>query len=131
MNYTDLLKEAEKVSQNAYAPYSDFRVGACALYESGNFYCGCNVENSSYGLCLCAERNAMSTAIAAGEKTPLVAIAIFSPKTARCIPCGSCLQWMAELEKGQGIKVVIKGKDGVPEVIPFTEMMPYRFEFVR
>ena len=59
MNNEELLNEAKEASKNAYAKYSNFHVGACALYDSGNSYRGCNVENGSYGLCLCAERNAI------------------------------------------------------------------------
>ena len=68
MNYEDMLKLAEDVSKNAYAPYSKFPVGACVLAESGKVYTGCNFENSSYGMTICAERNAVGSAIAAGEK---------------------------------------------------------------
>ena len=77
----ELLNIAKEASQRAYCPYSKFSVGACALYESGEIYAGCNVENSSYGLSLCAERNAMSNAIIAGEKSKIVKIAIFSPNS--------------------------------------------------
>ena len=75
--YKVLLEEAKTASENTYSPYSNFPVGACVLYESGNKYCGCNVENASYGLALCAERNAISSAIANGEKSKIKAIAIF------------------------------------------------------
>ena len=64
--YQELLDKSKKASLNTYSPYSNFPVGACVLYESGNKYVGCNVENVSYGLTLCAERNAISTAIANG-----------------------------------------------------------------
>ena len=74
-NYEELLKRAKEVSKNAYTPYSKFNVGACVLAESGNMYVGCNFENSSYGMSICAERNAIGTAIANGEKK-IVAIAI-------------------------------------------------------
>ena len=77
MDNAELLELAKKVCENAYAKYSNFHVGACALYDTGNYYLGCNVENASYGLTLCAERNAMSNAVAAGEKGKLVKIAIF------------------------------------------------------
>ena len=64
----ELLELAKQACENAYAQYSNFYVGACALYDSGNYYLGCNVENASYGLTLCAERNAISNAVASGEK---------------------------------------------------------------
>ena len=96
IDYKDLLEKAKEVSKWAYIPYSKFDVGACVIFESGKTYTGCNVENSSYGLSLCAERNALSTAIAAGEITKPVAIAIYSSKTDECVPCGACRQWIYE-----------------------------------
>ena len=96
IDYKNLIEKAKEVSKCAYIPYSNFDVGACAIFESGKTYCGCNVENASYGLSLCAERNALSTAIAEGEKTKPVAIAIFSSKTEECVPCGACRQWIYE-----------------------------------
>ena len=88
----ELLQKAKEASENAYAPYSKFYVGACALYDTGNFYTGCNVENASYGLSLCAERNAISNAIVAGEKGKLIKVAIFSKNRTNCMPCGACRQ---------------------------------------
>ena len=96
----ELLKLAKEVSKKAYCPYSKFPVGACVLFESGNIYTGCNIENSSYGLSLCAERNAISTAIAKGESSKLVRIAIYSPNSSKCFPCGACRQWIQEFAKG-------------------------------
>lgn len=128
MNNDELLKIAKEASKNAYAPYSEFHVGACALYESGNSYPGCNVENASYGLCLCAERNAMSGAIVSGEKSNLLKIAVYSPNTTHCIPCGACLSWMAEFEFDKNIKIVLEGKDGNPEEYTLDEMLPFRFK---
>ena len=131
MNNREILESAKKASENAYAPYSNFHVGACALYESGQSYFGCNVENASYGLCLCAERNAMSNAIVAGEKTKLLKIAIYSPNTEHCIPCGACLSWMAEFESGQNIKIILEGKNNTVSEYTLTEMLPFRFKLER
>ncbi|MDD3149817.1 MAG: cytidine deaminase [Candidatus Gastranaerophilales bacterium] len=99
MDKTELLAKAKEASKNAYAPYSNFKVGACVLFDSGNFYTGCNVENVSYGLSLCAERNAISNAISNGEQGKLVSIAIYSPNTEQCVPCGACRQWLVEFSK--------------------------------
>ena len=120
-----LIQEAKKVSQNAYAPYSKFLVGACALFESGNIYIGCNVENGSYGLSLCAERNALSNAIAAGEKTKLEAIAIYSPNMPVCTPCGACRQWIYEFSSDAD--VILEDKDGIIKTIPIKELLPHTF----
>lgn len=130
MNNTELLMQAKKVSENAYAKYSKFKVGACVLYESGNTYIGCNVENGSYGLCLCAERNAISTAIASGEKSNLLSVAIYSPNTKLCWPCGACRQWFSEFENGQNIKVVLENKNGEAVEFSIDEIMPHRFELI-
>lgn len=68
MDYQFLMDKAIEASKNSYSPYSHFAVGACVLGESGNYYYGCNFENSSFGLTICAERNAIGNAIANGEK---------------------------------------------------------------
>ena len=95
MNYEEMMKKAEKVSKNSYSPYSKFAVGACVLASSGKVYTGCNFENSSFGMTICAERNAIGSAIAAGEKE-IKAVAIYSPNQEECMPCGACRQWIQE-----------------------------------
>ncbi len=97
-NLTDAAMAAR---ENAYAPYSGFRVGAALRTASGRVYIGCNVENASYSLTVCAERNAVFQAIAAGD-TQLRTLAIVggaedeAARTVPCIPCGACLQVLAE-----------------------------------
>ncbi len=126
----ELMNIAREVSKNAYCPYSKFSVGACVLYENGNIYSGCNIENSSYGLSLCAERNAISTAIAAGENTCILKIAIYSPKSTKCYPCGACRQWLQEFEKGQGIQILLEGD--TDEILEYgiNELLPHSFSLV-
>ena len=92
-----LATEAQRARQAAYAPYSRFKVGAALLCADGELVSGCNVENASYGLCLCAERNAMTTAVAAGHRQDIVAMAIATSASPPAPPCGMCLQFMAEL----------------------------------
>lgn len=82
-------------SAQAYAPYSGFTVGAALLLSDGRIIDGCNVENASYGLALCAERNAIGTAVAQGQRE-IVAMAIATPSSPPGPPCGLCLQMMAE-----------------------------------
>ena len=129
--YEELLEKAKKMTEYAYAPYSKFMVGACVLYESGNVYGGCNVENSSYGLSLCAERNAISNAIAHGETTPPVAIAIVSPSKKLCQPCGACRQCLCEFQKrDKDVDVVLEDKDGKPKVYKSSELLPMGFNLL-
>ena len=124
--YESLIEEAKKVSQNAYAPYSNFKVGACILFENGNTYTGCNVENGSYGLSLCAERNALSTAIASGEKSKLTAIAIYSPNRCECTPCGACRQWIFEFN--ENAKIILEKEDKSLLVLDIQDLLPYSFK---
>jgi len=111
MDYNILLRKAEEASKNAYAPYSDFQVGACVLAKNGKTYLGCNMENASYGLTVCAERNALSNAIVNGEKE-IIAIAIFSPKMENCFPCGACRQVIFEFQKETQVDVITQTKTG-------------------
>jgi cytidine deaminase len=90
-----LEREARAASRAAYAPYSKFRVGASVLGGSGKIYRGCNVENAAYGMCTCAERTAILTAIAAGEKR-LHAVAVYTPTPTPTSPCGGCRQVISE-----------------------------------
>lgn len=125
---SELLNLAKQACENAYVPYSNFHVGACALYDSGNYYLGCNVENASYGLSLCAERNAMSNAVVAGEKGKLVKIAIFSKDRTNCMPCGACRQWMSEFKKDESLQIILESEDSKCAVFTIEELLPYGFE---
>jgi len=90
-----LREIAVAASERAYCPYSRFPVGAAVLASSGVTYAGCNVENASSGLTVCAERNAVCQAIASGERA-IVAVAIFTPTHSPTPPCGACLQVINE-----------------------------------
>lgn len=124
----ELLNIAKEASKNAYCPYSNFPVGAAVMYENGIVYSGCNVENSSFGLSLCAERNAISTAIAAGETSRILKIAIFSPKSTKCYPCGACRQWMQEFEQGQNIEIIMEDDNNNVFSQCINELLPYSFK---
>ena len=126
INQEHLLKLASKAAESAYSPYSKFKVGACVLFEDGKIYAGCNVENASYGLTLCAERNAISSAIADGQKSKIAAVAIFSPNAKLCYPCGACRQWIAELSKDAA--VIVEDSEGNPQSFSIKELLPYSFE---
>lgn len=94
IDWPALVEAATQVREQAYAPYSKFQVGAALLGVSGRIYLGCNVENSSYGLTVCAERNAIGQAVAAGERN-FLAVAI-AGGARPCPPCGMCRQVLAE-----------------------------------
>ncbi len=89
------LEAARRVSRRAYCPYSGFRVGAAVVSTSGAIYAGCNVENASYGLTICAERNAIFQMVAAGE-TAFDSIVIYTPTQEPTAPCGACRQVLFE-----------------------------------
>jgi cytidine deaminase len=125
MDYETLLQKAKEASKNAYAKYSKFHVGACVLCESGKTYLGCNVENASYGLTTCAERNAIAGAIVSGEKS-IRAIAIYSPDMENCLPCGACRQVIFEFQKDKEIEVVTQIKDGY-KIYKINELLPEGF----
>lgn len=125
-NYNDLLEKAKEVSKKAYAPYSKFYVGACVLAASGNTYVGCNVENASYGLAICAERNAIANAIASGE-TSIQAIAIYSPNMENCPPCGACRQVIFEFNTNKEIEVITQAESGY-KVYKINELLPQGFK---
>lgn len=90
-----LEKSARSAAKSSYSPYSKFRVGAAVLTTSGKIFAGCNVENASYGLCNCAERTALFTAVAAGERR-FRAVAIYTPTKLPTSPCGACRQVINE-----------------------------------
>src|SRR5687767_3475303 len=90
-----LEKAARVAAKSSYSPYSKFRVGTAVLAGSGKIYGGCNVENASYGLCNCAERTAIFTAAAAGERK-LAAVVVYTPTPTPTMPCGACRQVINE-----------------------------------
>lgn len=90
-----LERLARRAAKASYSPYSKFAVGAAVLGGSGEIYTGCNVENASFGLCNCAERTAVFSAVAAGERT-LRYVVVYTPTTSATLPCGACRQVINE-----------------------------------
>lgn len=117
-----LINSAKRAMKNAYAPYSKFRVGAAIITTSGRIYTGCNIENASYGLTLCAERVALFKAISEGEKH-FKSIAIFASKNP-AYPCGACRQVLFELAPKIKI-IVIENKNYI--VYSIKELLPKQF----
>lgn len=95
----ELIEKAKKASENAYSPYSNFKVGAAVLLDNGKIYSGCNVENASYGLTICAERNAIFKAVSEEKKILIVKIVVFTPTDTATPPCGACRQVINEFGK--------------------------------
>ena len=125
MDYQILMDKAIEASQNAYDKYSKFPVGACILTENDKLYTGCNFENASFGLTICAERNAVGTAIADGERK-IKAIAIYSPKMELCYPCGACRQVLHEFQSDNGVDVILK-ENGELKIFKLSELLPGGF----
>jgi cytidine deaminase len=122
-----LLAAARAVRRNAHAPYSRFQVGAAVADERGRVHAGCNVENASYGLTVCAERNAVAAAVAAGARR-ITAAAVVSGSRPPATPCGACRQVLAELA-GPGAPVFIAGPTGAPQETTVGALLPAAFAF--
>lgn len=90
-----LIAHTARAREAAYAPYSNYKVGAAVVCEDERVFFGCNVENASYGLCLCAERTAIASAVAAGAKR-IKAVVVVTESDPPGTPCGACRQWLAE-----------------------------------
>lgn len=118
-----LLKAAREARARAYAPYSGFQVGAAVLGASGRIYSGCNVENASYGLSNCAERTAIFSAVAAGERR-LDAIAILADTPDVTAPCGACRQVIAEFRIP---RVFLANLAGKCREVTLEELLPGAF----
>lgn len=121
---TQLVSAAKTALAHAHAPYSKFRVGAAILTRSGAIYTGCNVESSSYGLTICAERTAIFKAISEGERE-FEAIAIIAQNAARTPPCGACRQVLMDL--AGNIDVILAGGRAQPTVLTLNELLPRAF----
>ena len=129
MTKNELMQKATDAMKNAYAPYSNFTVGAALLSKSGKVYTGCNVENSSYGVTNCAERTALFGAIADGERE-FCAIAIAGGRNGEivdfCPPCGVCRQALSEF-CDEDFKIYLYNGKKIKEY-KFTKVFPLQFE---
>lgn len=119
----ELIDKAKAVSQNAYVPYSGFKVGAALKTVSGKIFTGCNVENSSYGLTNCAERTAVFKAISEGEKD-FSEIVIYVDSEILFTPCGACRQVLSEFNGAMKV-VIVSGAEVLETTV--DELLPHGF----
>ena len=119
----ELLEAALVARERAYAPYSKFLVGAAVRAESGKIYTGCNVENASFGLTVCAERNALFAAAGAGERK-FTALCVVGDTEEPISPCGACRQVMAEFKVSC---IILANLQGDVKEYTLEELLPYGF----
>ena len=120
--YNQLVEAATAARRSAYAPYSQFSVGAALITKAGKIYTGCNIENVSLGLTICAERSAIATAVAEGNKD-FVAVAVVTAGKKPAIPCGACRQVLAEFNPS--IKILAATIDGKVQEFNLAELLPF------
>ena len=125
IDYKKLMDLAKEASQNSYSPFSRFAVGAAVLTSNGKIFQGCNVENSSFGLTNCAERTAIFKAVSEGEKI-ILAVAIYSPNSDSCYPCGACRQVLYEFQDEYEIDVITENL-GELEIKKLSYFLPCGF----
>ncbi len=125
-DYDLLMEKAREASKMSYSPFSKFAVGAAVLAKSGKIYTGCNIENSSFGMTICAERCAIFKAVSEGEKE-ILAVAIFSPNEDDCYPCGACRQVMYEFQGEEEISVITVNKSNL-NIRKLSDFLPFGFK---
>jgi cytidine deaminase len=121
-----MIAAAREAAANAYCPYSRFRVGAAVLTSRGEIFAGCNVENASYGLTICAERSAIFQAVAkSGEKLAIRAVVVFTPTSEPTAPCGACRQVINEF--GPDAEVLLVSDAPLVVTRRLSELLPDAF----
>lgn len=120
----ELLQQARQAREAAYAPYSNFPVGAAVLTADGRIFTGCNIENASFGATVCAERVAIFTAVAAGQRQ-ITALAVIADTPAPVAPCGLCRQVLQEF--GPECQVVMGNLQGEYNVVKMGALLPHPF----
>ena len=127
MNKNELVAKAIEARKLSYSPYSNFKVGAALLCKDGKIFLGANVENSSYPLCMCAERNALYNAMMNGyKKSDFVSLAIAADTDEPCSPCGACRQVISELFPREG-EIVLANLKGDIKSSNIEELLPFAF----
>jgi cytidine deaminase len=126
IDWTTLVRAASRVRLAAHAPYSGYKVGAAILGASGRIFEGCNVENASFGLTLCAERSAMAQLVASGERN-LVAVAVVTSGPEPGAPCGLCRQAFAEFADDVPIALAVAGDETARTMTSLVDLLPRPF----
>jgi cytidine deaminase len=121
MQQNDLINAAATARDRAYAPYSEFKVGAAVVTATGEIFAGCNVENVSFGLTICAERAAIAVAISSGNKE-FVTIAIVTDSTEPAVPCGACRQMLSEFNPN--LKIIAATVSGQVQEFALAKLFP-------
>ena len=121
----DMIAKARAACENAYAPYSNFKVGACIRTDSGNLYSACNVENAAYPQGQCAEASAIGVMAANGERR-IVEVVVIGDGDELCTPCGGCRQRLNEFARSD-TPVHVCGPEGVRKTFTLEELSPYSF----
>ena len=125
--YKNLVETAIQARELSYSPYSKFKVGAALLCKDGKVFKGANIENSSYPLCMCAERNALYHALMNGyTKNDFIALAIVADTPEVCTPCGACRQVISELFPKDGV-IVLANLKGAYQETNIEELLPLAF----
>eukprot|EP00736_Rhodelphis_marinus_P002158 Rmarinus@m.12742 len=122
--YDILSKKSRTAKDNAYAPYSNFHVGCALITETGNMYHGCNYENGSYGLTICAERNAIGSAVADGDRNIVAMVITTDLDEEFCGPCGACRQVIVEY--GNPLVILLR-PDGQRRAYHALDLLPLAF----
>ena len=127
MTNEQLIARAKEARELSYSPYSKFKVGAAVLTKDGKVFLGANIENSSYGLCMCAERNALyHTYLSGYKKDDIVALALIADTDEPTSPCGACRQVISEL-MNEDAPVIMANLKGAVKVTNPKELLPFAF----
>ena len=127
IDWDSLYEAAREAREKAYAPYSTFLVGAALLTEDDEIVVGCNVENRSYGLCICAERTAVATSVASGRRK-FKAVAVVTDTSPPASPCGMCRETLTEFCDGD-TPVLMANLDGTRDIKPLRALHPDPFQW--
>ncbi|MGI6097341.1 MAG: cytidine deaminase [Dethiobacteria bacterium] len=126
--YSEIINAAWQAQRRAYAPYSHFAVGAALQTKEGKIFCGVNVENSAYGLSICAERSALFSAVSSGYRE-FSFLAVVSDSARPIRPCGACRQVLAEFDAE--LPIILVGSNGEVEITSLMELFPQPFSLTR